>query len=84
MARLAPAWSGVLLKPDDLDQVLDSQVGQGEGTIRTDAVDPNAVLHVHIVGDVAQPPSFVPTPATIDVHRDAAVLKCPIGKCRPG
>src|SRR5258705_10142999 len=41
---------------DELDQVLDSEVGERQGGIFSDSINPDdTVLDVHLIGDIAQP-----------------------------
>ena len=41
---------------DEIDEVVDSEVGQGQNGFFADAIDPyDAVLGVHFVGDVSEP-----------------------------
>ena len=41
---------------DELDQVLDAEVGERQDAVFSDPVDPNdAILDFHFIGDVRQP-----------------------------
>ena len=41
---------------DELDQVLNSEVGERQDPVFSDAIDPDdTVLDFHFIGDVAQP-----------------------------
>ena len=41
---------------DELDQVLDAEVGERQDAVFSDPVDPNdAILDLHFIGDVRQP-----------------------------
>jgi hypothetical protein len=51
----ASAVAGFACKPDKLDQVFETKIGEGLDAVFSDAVDPDdAILDLHFVGDIAQ------------------------------
>ncbi len=57
LQRSAPEEATFLfVDPDELGQIFDPEVGEGEDTVVTNAEHPDdAVLNVHFTGDVAHP-----------------------------
>jgi hypothetical protein len=46
----------VSIRRDELDQVLDAEVGEGQDAVFSDPIDQNdAILDLHFIGDVRQP-----------------------------